>query len=82
MDVSNCTGEGAEQAQVVVLGNDCQVVGGKFWAARNGNQTAGIQIGVAGVDPAPAATFVMTKVINCGSARWSSRTTTGSAAIS
>jgi len=65
MDVSNCTGEGAEQAQVVVLGNDCQLVGGKFWAARNGNQTAGIQIGVAGVNPAPAATFVMTKVINC-----------------
>ena len=64
-DVVNCTGEGAEQAQIVLLGNDSQVVGGKFFASRVGNQTTGIQIGSQIRGPAPAATFVYTKVINC-----------------
>ena len=63
----NCTGEGAEQAQVVLLGNDSQIVGGKYFGARDlqGNRTVGIQIGVADVNPAPAGTFVNTKVVNC-----------------
>lgn len=63
----NCTGEGAERAQVVLLGNDSQLVGGKYFAARDlqGNRTVGIQIGVASVNPPPAGTFVNTKVVNC-----------------
>ena len=64
-DIVNCSGEGAEQAQIVLLQNDSQVIGGKFFASRVGNQTTGIQIGLGTEDKAPAATFIFTKVVNC-----------------
>lgn len=64
-DLTNCSGEGAEQAQLVLLGNDAQVMGGKFFASRVGNQTRGIQIGDHEEDSAPAATFIFTKIVNC-----------------
>jgi len=60
----NCTGEGAEKAQVVVLGNDTQIVGGKYFAARDDLQAVAIQIGAVG-HVGPAGTFVNTKVVNC-----------------
>jgi hypothetical protein len=43
----NCTGEGAQRAQLVVVGNDSVVVGGKYFAARADRQTGGIEIGDA-----------------------------------
>ena len=64
-DVVNCSGEGAELAQIVLIGNDSLVMGGKFFASRVDNQTSGIQIGDQNVDSAPAASFVFTKVVNC-----------------
>jgi hypothetical protein len=64
-DIVNCSGEGAERAQIVLIGNDSLVMGGKFFASRVGNQTSGIQIGDQNVDSAPAACFVFTKVVNC-----------------
>ena len=60
----NCTGEGAELAQVVVLGNDTQIVGGKYYASRDDLQAVAIQIGEVG-HVGPAGTFVNTKVVNC-----------------
>jgi hypothetical protein len=61
----NCTGEGAERAQLVVVGNDSVVVGGKYFAARAGNQTVGIEIGDVSASYRTGGTFVNTKVINC-----------------
>lgn len=61
----NCTGEGAEQAQLVVVGNDSVVVGGKFFAMRPDNQTVGIEIGDAASGFSTAGTFINTKIINC-----------------
>src|SRR5207302_5431882 len=61
----NCTGEGAEHAQLVVVGNDSVVIGGKYFAARAGNQTVGIQVGDTASQYATGGTFVHTKVINC-----------------
>lgn len=61
----NCTGEGAQRAQLVVVGNDSVVVGGKFFAARPDNQTVGIEIGDAASSYTTAGTFINTKVINC-----------------
>ena len=60
----NCTGEGAELAQVVVLGNDTQIVGGKYYGSRDDLQAVAIQIGEVG-HVGPAGTFVNTKVVNC-----------------
>jgi hypothetical protein len=60
----NCTGEGASSAQVVLVGNDCQVVGGKYFAARDDRQTVGIEIGSPSAPPT-GGSFVSTKVINC-----------------
>jgi hypothetical protein len=61
----NCSGEGAEQTQIVVVGNDSVIVGGKFYAARPGNQTVGIEIGSTASSYATYGTFVHTKVVNC-----------------
>jgi len=61
----NCTGEGAERAQLVVVGNDSVVIGGKFFAARPDNQTVGIEVGDADSPYSTAGTFINTKVINC-----------------
>ena len=61
----NCTGEGAEQAQLVVVGNDSIIVGGKYFAARTGNQTVGIEIGDVASSYSTGGTFVNTKVLNC-----------------
>ncbi len=61
----NCTGEGAERAQLVVVGNDSVVVGGKFFASRPDNQTVGIEIGDVASSDSTAGTFINTKIINC-----------------
>jgi hypothetical protein len=61
----NCTGEGAQRSQLVVVGNDSVVIGGKFFAARPDNQTVGIEIGDAASSYSTAGTFINTKVINC-----------------
>jgi hypothetical protein len=61
----NCTGEGAQRAQLVVVGNDSTVVGGKFFAMRPDNQTVGIEIGDVASQYSTAGTFINTKVINC-----------------
>lgn len=61
----NCTGEGAERSQLVVVGNDSVVIGGKFFAARPDNQTVGIEIGDAASPYSTAGTFLNTKIINC-----------------
>ena len=63
--LTNCTGEGAQRAQLVVVGNDSVVMGGKYFAARPDRQTAGIEIGDATAPNPTAGTFVNTKVINC-----------------
>jgi len=60
----NCTAEGAEIAQVVVIGNDTQIVGGKYFGARAELEAAAFQIGELGL-PAPAGTFINSKVVNC-----------------
>ncbi len=60
----NCTGEGAERAQVAVLGSDAQIIGGKYFGARDDLQAVAFQIGEIGF-PAPAGTFMFTKVVNC-----------------
>ena len=60
----NCTGEGAELAQVAIIDSDAQIVGGKYFSARNNRQSLAFQIGEVGY-PAPAGTFISTKVINC-----------------
>ena len=60
----NCTGEGASIAQVVLIGNDGQIVGGKYFGARDDRQTVGIEIGAAD-RPGTAGSFVNTKVIDC-----------------
>jgi hypothetical protein len=61
----NCTGEGAQRAQLVVVGNDSVVVGGKYFAARVDRQTGGIEIGDAAAANPTAGTFLNTKLINC-----------------
>jgi hypothetical protein len=61
----NCTGEGAQRAQLVVVGNDSVVVGGKYFAARADRQTGGIEIGDVTAPNPTAGTFVNTKLINC-----------------
>jgi hypothetical protein len=61
----NCTGEGAQRAQLVVVGNDSVVVGGKYFAARADFQTGGIEIGDEAAPSPTAGTFVNTKLINC-----------------
>ena len=61
----NCTGEGAQRAQLVVVGNDSVVVGGKYFAARADFQTGGIEIGDEAASSPTAGTFVNTKLINC-----------------
>jgi hypothetical protein len=61
----NCTGEGAQRAQLVVVGNDSVVVGGKYFAARADRQTGGIEIGDVAAPNPTAGTFVNTKLINC-----------------
>ncbi len=63
--LANCTGEGAERAQIVVVGNDSVIMGGKFFAARADNQTVGIEVGDLAAGNATAGTFINTKVINC-----------------
>jgi len=63
--LANCTGEGAQRAQLVVVGNDSVVVGGKFFAARPDHQTVGIEIGDVASPYSTAGTFINTKVINC-----------------
>jgi hypothetical protein len=63
--LTNCTGEGAQRAQLVVVGNDSVVIGGKFFAARPDHQTVGIEIGDADSPYPTAGTFINTKVINC-----------------
>ena len=37
--LTNCTGEGAQRAQLIVVGNDSVVMGGKFFAARPDRQS-------------------------------------------
>jgi hypothetical protein len=61
----NCTGEGAQRAQLVVVGNDSVVVGGKYFSARADFQNGGIEIGDAAAPNPTAGTFVNTKLINC-----------------
>jgi hypothetical protein len=61
----NCTGEGAQRAQLVVVGNDSVVMGGKYFAARPDRQTGGIEIGDVTAPNPTAGTFVNTKLINC-----------------
>ncbi|HEY7148018.1 MAG TPA: glycoside hydrolase family 55 protein [Gaiellaceae bacterium] len=61
----NCTGEGAQRAQLVVVGNDSIVVGGKYFSARADFQNGGIEIGDAAAPSPTAGTFVNTKLINC-----------------
>jgi hypothetical protein len=60
----NCTAEGAEIAQVVVIGHDAQIVGGKYFGSRAELEAAAFQIGELGL-PAPAGTFINSKVVNC-----------------
>jgi pectate lyase-like protein len=61
----NCTGEGAQRAQLVLVGNDSVVVGGKYFSARADFQNGGIEIGDAAAPNPTAGTFVNTKLINC-----------------
>ena len=63
--LTNCTGEGAERAQLVLVGNDSVVMGGKFFAARPDHRTVGIEIGDVDSSFPTAGTFVNTKVVNC-----------------
>jgi hypothetical protein len=47
-----------------MIGNDAQIFGGKYFGARNDLQSVAFQIGEVGF-PAPAGTFIYTKVVNC-----------------
>ena len=61
----NCLGEGAEQAQVVVVGNGTVIAGGKYFAARPDRQTVGIEIGDVTAQNPTAGSFINTFIINC-----------------
>lgn len=43
----NCQSEGAERAQVLLLGNDCELIGGNYFGARATGEGVGVQIGAA-----------------------------------
>lgn len=61
--LSGCQGEGAIDTQVVILANDTEIIGGKYYAAGNNTKPKGIQIGATGNDV--AGTMIRTQISGC-----------------